>query len=274
MTTASGSGEAYRSIEQDWNLLYTHYPHMYDRFSERQDGYDAVAQHMQSVAGGLPGKVLLDVGAGTGRYARRFAPEMAAVICTDPNAQMLRFAERRATELGHSNVTFHQAPAQELPLDGNSVDVVLAAHSLNAIGARELKDNTLVGPPLEQRYAEKRKAMAELFRVLRPGGWLFSLASSPDQYGGELCEIILGANQPEWSRGKARFLNWLTEEYGAESVQLRCDWAFESVDEAAAVFGFVYGHTVRDHIVRYDLTVVSNKLVLQYLPNPKGELGP
>ena len=71
----------------------------------------------------------------------------------DISGNSLRTARKLATRLGRSNVCFSQGDLHRLPFDDNTFDVV---HSWGVV------DHTLV----------PRQVMAELARVLRPGGYL------------------------------------------------------------------------------------------------------
>ena len=68
---------------------------------------------------------ILDVGAGTGKYARAFADRGYSVIALEPSEVM------QAQSEPHSGVSFIRATAESIPLPDDSVDgaiVVLAVH--------------------------------------------------------------------------------------------------------------------------------------------------
>lgn len=89
-------------------------------------------------------------GAASAAYADRFPA--AAVHAIDIGAGMLRYAHARAEALGVA-VHFHQMSAAALGFDDDSFDLVVSHNMLHEIGA----DN-------------RRRAMAEARRVVRPGG--------------------------------------------------------------------------------------------------------
>ncbi|GAA1988156.1 hypothetical protein GCM10009838_58700 [Catenulispora subtropica] len=256
------------TIERDWNRLYNEFPERYDEFAEAQDPTDTMAHVSGHVD--LAGKVVLDIGGGSGKYARCLAPEAALVHCLDPCLPLIEVAERRARELGATNIVTGQAEAQKVPLGDATVDVVLAAHSISAIAARDFSTPGHASADVsESRFAERALAVTELLRVLRPGGWLFSLTPAPDNYGGELSEIVLGADGAEWSRGKLRFIRWMSDEFGFVSTPIRADWKFPDGDEAARVFGFVYGAEAADFLRQHDVRTIENRLVIQTLRKPR-----
>jgi len=101
----------------------------------------------------LPGLRVLDVGTGSGAVALRTAHLVRGgeVIGVDISRQMLDIARKRAVAAQLDNTTFVKGSAEELPVDSDSIDRVLASLSL--------------------MYSLDRMAAAREFaRVLRPGG--------------------------------------------------------------------------------------------------------
>jgi arsenite methyltransferase len=114
----------------------------------------------------LEGMTVLDLGCGSGRDAyllSKLVGERGRVIGIDMTAQQLAVAERHrdhhALVFGHarSNVSFHLGDLADLAALGiadASVDVVVSNCVLNLV-------------------PDKRRAFAEVFRVLKPGGELY-----------------------------------------------------------------------------------------------------
>jgi SAM-dependent methyltransferase len=103
-----------------------------------------------------------DVGCGNGFDLRQIVPQglCRAAIGLDLSAGMLRSArDWRATLERPSRVSLVQADAQRLPLPADSVDVALAMHMLYHVPDLEL-------------------AVAELRRIVRPGGILLASTNS------------------------------------------------------------------------------------------------
>jgi arsenite methyltransferase len=102
-----------------------------------------------------PGEVVLDIGSGGGidviLAARRVGPTGRA-IGLDILQEMCDRARLHATEAGVDGWTeFLQGEMEEIPLPADSVDVVISNGVLNL-------------------SARKSRALAEIFRVLRPDG--------------------------------------------------------------------------------------------------------
>ncbi|MBN3767755.1 class I SAM-dependent methyltransferase [Burkholderia sp. Ac-20365] len=94
-----------------------------------------------------PGKTAVDLGAGTGKFTPRLIETGAHVIAVEPVAQM-----REKITAALPQVDAREGTAQRLPLDDASVDAVLCAQSFHWFATRE--------------------ALAEIRRVLKPGGHL------------------------------------------------------------------------------------------------------
>ena len=97
---------------------------------------------------------MLDLGSGAGAdvliSARRVGPTGKA-IGLDMTDEMLDLARANAAEAGVENVEFVMGYLEELPLTGESVDVVISNCVINLSG-------------------DKPRVLAEAARVLRPGG--------------------------------------------------------------------------------------------------------
>ena len=101
-----------------------------------------------------PGERVLDVASGTGapslQVARRVGPR-GTVVATDISAEPLKIAEQRARERGLSNISFHRIDVHELPFPADEFGLVTCRFAA-------------------MFFAGLPKALAEIWRVLRPGG--------------------------------------------------------------------------------------------------------
>jgi ubiquinone/menaquinone biosynthesis C-methylase UbiE len=100
------------------------------------------------VAGEATGRVL-EIGAGTGLNFPHYTQD-ADVIATEPDPLMLRKAEARAKEHG---IGLRTAPAEHLPFEDGSFDTVVSTGVFCSVD-------------------DPVRALAEVHRVLRPGGSL------------------------------------------------------------------------------------------------------
>ena len=112
---------------------------------------------MLALIGDVAGQDVLDVGCGPGFYAAALADRGATVTALDGSADMVRIAERVSGERG----TFFQHDLEQpLPLPDASFDLAMMALVYHHLHAR-------------------RQVLAELRRVLRPGGRLLVSTTHP-----------------------------------------------------------------------------------------------
>lgn len=109
-----------------------------------------------------PGERVLDLGAGTGSSSASLARSGADVVAADFSPGMLAEGRRRHGHVPH--LTFVQADATDLPFADGEFDAVTMSYSLRNV-------------------QQPRRALAELFRVAKPGGRIvineFSTPPSP-----------------------------------------------------------------------------------------------
>lgn len=110
-----------------------------------------------------PGNRVLDLAGGTGDLTKKFAKQVGAageVVLSDINSSMLGQGRIRLTDDGVlGNVRFVQANAEALPFPDNHFDVITIAFGLRNV-------------------TDKSKALASMYRVLKPGGRLLVLEFS------------------------------------------------------------------------------------------------
>lgn len=116
--------------------------------------YSAGSGDPISPAGLKPGETVLDLGSGAGLdcfLAARQVGESGRVIGVDMTPQMLARARSNAEQLNLPNVEFREGYLEKLPVDDNSVDVVISNCVIN------------LSP-------DKPQVFREIFRTLKPGG--------------------------------------------------------------------------------------------------------
>lgn len=115
-------------------------------------------------AGLRPGMQVLDLAGGTGDLAALMAPRVTPggrVVLSDINEAMLRQGRERLLDRGVAgeSIEYCLADAEALPFEDAGFDVVTIAFGLRNV-------------------THKERALAEMFRVLRPGGQLLILEFS------------------------------------------------------------------------------------------------
>ncbi len=122
-----------------------------------------------------PGDTVIDLGSGAGNdcfVARHETGPTGKVIGIDFTEAMLVRARQNADTLGYNNVEFRQGDIEQMPVAANVADVVVSNCVLNLV-------------------PNKQKVIAEIFRILKPGGH-FSIS-----------DIVLRGSLPESLRQAA-----------------------------------------------------------------------
>ncbi len=103
-----------------------------------------------------PGETVIDLGCGSGAdslLAARLVGPAGRVIGVDLAPAMIERARQGAAEAGLGNVEFRPGDLEALPVEAGSVGLAISNGVLNLC-------------------PDKRRVLAEVFRVLRPGGRL------------------------------------------------------------------------------------------------------
>jgi demethylmenaquinone methyltransferase/2-methoxy-6-polyprenyl-1,4-benzoquinol methylase len=184
-----------------------------------------------AVANVQPGDKVLDIAGGTGDLARAFARKVGRageVVLTDINESMLRVGRDRLLDDGLALSTV-VCDAERLPWPDGRFDLVSVAFGL-------------------RNMTHKDQALAEMCRVLRPGGRLlvleFSKVAAPlapiyDFYSFKLMPLI-----GQWVAKDADSYRYL-----AESIRMHPDQATLKAMMQAAGFGHVDVHDLGAGVV-------------------------
>jgi arsenite methyltransferase len=101
------------------------------------------------------GAMIVDLGTGPGLLSiqlHKLSPQ-AEIIGVDVSSEMLEIARKNADKAGMSNYETRLGRAEEIPIESNSVDLVVTQSSLH-------------------EWENPRQGFSEIFRVLKPGGGL------------------------------------------------------------------------------------------------------
>lgn len=133
------------------------FPHLCDFLLGRPQ----VARHRRELLAGATGEAL-EIGLGTGLNLPHYSPHVRKVTAVDPNPGMHRLACRRAARFG-IEADLRPLRGEALPFKDETFDTVVSTFTLCSID-------------------EADQAVAEVYRVLRPGGRFLFLEHglSPD----------------------------------------------------------------------------------------------
>jgi ubiquinone/menaquinone biosynthesis C-methylase UbiE len=119
----------------------------------RGDGFQFLRDRIVELAEPSSSDVVVDIGSGTGLLTLALAGRVARVWAVDSAAAMNDYLRVKAASAELTNVNLVTASAVSLPLVDEVADVVVSNYCFH-----------------ELREPDKRRALAEVARVLKPGG--------------------------------------------------------------------------------------------------------
>ena len=122
-----------------------------------------------------PGRTVVDLAAGTGKFTRQLVPAGAALVAVEPVAEMRAILREQAPM-----TDVREGTAEAIPLADGAADALTAAQAFH--------------------WFDAARALPEIHRVLRPGGQLALVWNSRDE-GDPLQATISRLRQPH--RGDA-----------------------------------------------------------------------
>jgi SAM-dependent methyltransferase len=150
---------------------------LYARQAEHADEL-GLAERREALLDGLRGRII-EIGAGTGANLRHYPASVAEVVAVEPEPYLRRRLSEAAT-LGPTPVTVVDSLAEALPFEDASLDAAVASLVLCSV-------------------ADPRRVLAELARVLRPGGELRFLEHVPSPRAGRR-RVQRAADATIWPR--------------------------------------------------------------------------
>lgn len=208
--------------------VYAHEAATYDRLISAEDAHGHARRVVVDAVVGA--RHVVDVGAGTGRLTRWLLEAGHVVTAVEP-------AEGMRT-LGASllpGATWCAGEAAALPLADHAVDAVVEGWALGHVVSWEPAQ-------WEQR---SRAAIAELLRVVRPGGAIVLLETAGTCVDEPTPPPHLLPLYALWS------------ELGFAAVDVATDYVFASLDEAVHVMGAFFGESMAARVRARGLTQVT-----------------
>jgi ubiquinone/menaquinone biosynthesis C-methylase UbiE len=165
-------------------IVYQRAPENYEAGSQIDWDIAAVTEMVS-----LEGKVVVDVGAGTGRVAFAVAPLARHAYAVEPVATLRRYMREKAIRLGIDNLFVFDGFLHAIPLPTGSADVLLTCQA--------------IGWQLDEEAVE-------IERVVKPGGVAIHLAGASSAADHPLHEHLLtkGYSTSAYEDGSLRILRY------------------------------------------------------------------
>jgi ubiquinone/menaquinone biosynthesis C-methylase UbiE len=209
--------------------VYAHHADQYEMLVSRED-YELNIPRALSQITSFETKDVVELGAGTGRLARLLAPAAKSIQVLDASPKMLQVAAAGLNADGMQNWYVAAADHRSLPIVDHSADVVISGWSIVY----------LVVWYESTWKSELAKGLAEIKRILRPGGDIIILET-----------LGTGHVSPQPPDNLLEYYAFLEHE-GFSSSWIRTDYRFESLHEAEEIVSFFYGEEMVGELVESD----------------------
>ncbi|MFM8367556.1 MAG: class I SAM-dependent methyltransferase [Chloroflexota bacterium] len=205
----------------------------YEALIAREDYQGNILKTLREITS-LENRLILDLGAGTGRLACMLAPHVSHVRAFDVSEEMLRVCKQKFTASGLSNWQVDLADHRKLPIPDQTADLVVSGWSVSYLA---------VWNPDTWRE-ELENWMAEMKRVLKPGSFIVLFES-----------LGTGNESPTRLEHLKDFYPWLDEK-GFQNKWIRTDYKFESLAEAEELSRFFFGDELGNKVVQNNWTIL------------------
>ena len=227
---------------ENWNRAYVEAPEIFDAFSRAEDPDGLITRSVLKHAE-LEGRRVLEIGCGTGRYTREWAPAAASYLALEKSPGMLQLARQNCAG-PTASPEFICANAAAIPVSDGTVDRVLAGWVVINLQPRL---RTMV--------------LRETARVLGgdPGTGLWLIEN---HWSGEF-QLLRGRRRDEESVR----VRTLIDRHGFSIVEVvHTELRFPSTDEAERVLGWLCGEAVRRRLHENPLDRLTHHVVILQRP--------
>lgn len=213
--------------------IYKNEGDKYEALIAREDHQGNILKALREITP-LEGRIILDLGAGTGRLAGLLAPYVTRIHAFDISDEMLRVCREKFLASGLTNWQVDLADHRKLPVADQSADLVVSGWSVSYLA---------VWNPNTWRE-ELGNWMNEMKRVLKPAGFIVLFES-----------LGTGNDAPSRLDHLRDFYPWL-DEMGFQNKWIRTDYKFESLAEAEELSRFFFGDELGNKVVQNNWTIL------------------
>ncbi len=202
----------------DHRQVYRQGADLYQQLISREDYQGNLLPAIQQIIH-PEGLDVIDLGSGTGRLACMLAPFARSVFAFDLFPHMLYVAESRLKEQGLDNWLTAASDHRRIPLDTDSVDLVISSWSICYLVVWEG----------ESWKSSLQDGLLEMKRLLRPGGIVIIIET-----------LGTGVEEPQPPAKLQDYFQYL-DERGFDRTWIRTDYRFSNQEEARTLVEGFFG---------------------------------
>jgi ubiquinone/menaquinone biosynthesis C-methylase UbiE len=202
----------------DHKAVYDQFGVMYERLVSREDYQGNILRTIRKITS-LVGKDVVEMGSGTGRLTCLVAPHVHSIQAFDISQHMLDIAIDKLQAAGLNNWQARVSDHRSLAAADGCADLVISGWSICY----------LVDWNREAWPEDLDRALAEMRRVLRPGGIILLIET-----------MGTGFETPHPPEHLTAYYQTL-ERKGFTPEWIRTDYQFASLDEAVELVQFFFG---------------------------------
>jgi ubiquinone/menaquinone biosynthesis C-methylase UbiE len=210
---------------KDYLDIYQNEAEGYERLVAREDYKGNILPALEEICD-LNGRVVVDMGAGTGRLMKLLAPQAAAVYGFDNSHGMLAEGRSKVQQAAGDNWGLTVADHRDLPVGPASCDLVISGWSLVYLAIDQ-------GPEWREGL---RRVFRRLREMVRAGGSIIILET-----------MGTGFREPNPPSFLLDYFTFLAE-VGLHSKWIRTDYEFESLAEAVGLTRFFFGDELAEQV--------------------------
>lgn len=210
----------------DHKKTYSQEANLYHLLTMREDFQQALPRALEKLLAGSK-RDALELGAGTGRLTNLLYPLVNSITALElSHAMLVQAKDYLQDNLGNKLPVLAAADHRSLPAANNSVSLIAAGWSVCYLASWYP----------ETWRTELEKGLAEMYRVLQPGGMIVLIETQGT-----------GKQQPDPPAHLIPYLAYL-DQAGFDSTWIRTDYLFENRQEAVKLAGFFFGDEMLSEI--------------------------
>lgn len=205
----------------------------YEALIAREDYQGNILKALTEITD-LENRLVLDLGAGTGRLTCLLVPIVKHIHAFDISEEMLRVCREKLSKTNLSNWKIDVADHRQLPIDDDSANLIVSGWSVSYLAVWN-KDSW---------RSELEKWLTEMKRVLKPNSYIVLFES-----------LGTGNESPIKLEHLREFYIWL-DEVGFQNKIIRTDYKFESIQEAEELSRFFFGDELGDKVLKNNWAIL------------------